>query len=211
MDYLLTFLEGIASFISPCLLPMLPIYISYFVGEDDSNTRKAFINSIGFVIGFTFIFLVLSIFASSIGNLIVNYIKYIKIIFGILIILLGLNYMEILKIKFLNKTNMRKIEYKNLNFWKAIIFGLLFSISWTPCIGTFLSSALLLVAKEQDMLKGIMMMLIYSIGLGIPFVVSAILIEKLKNVFQYIKSHYSIIKKISGIILIIAGIYTIIF
>lgn len=211
MDYLLTFLEGIASFISPCLLPMLPIYISYFVGEDDSNTRKAFINSIGFVIGFTFIFLVLSIFASSIGNLIVNYIKYIKIIFGILIILLGLNYMEILKIKFLNKTNMRKIEHKNLNFWKAIIFGLLFSISWTPCIGTFLSSALLLVAKEQDMLKGIMMMLIYSIGLGIPFVVSAILIEKLKNVFQYIKSHYSIIKKISGIILIIAGIYTIIF
>lgn len=106
---------------------------------------------------------------------------------------------------------MRKIEYKNLNFWKAIIFGLLFSISWTPCIGTFLSSALLLVAKEQDMLKGIIMMLIYSIGLGIPFVVSAILIEKLKNVFQYIKSHYSIIKKISGIILIIAGIYTIIF
>lgn len=211
MDYLLTFLEGIASFISPCLLPMLPIYISYFVGEDDSNTRKAFINSIGFVIGFTFIFLVLSIFASSIGNLIVNYIKYIKIIFGILIILLGLNYMEILKIKFLNKTNMRKIEHKNLNFWKAIIFGLLFSISWTPCIGTFLSSTLLLVAKEQDMLKGIMMMLIYSIGLGIPFIVSAILIEKLKNVFQYIKSHYSIIKKISGIILIIAGIYTIIF
>lgn len=211
MDYLLTFLEGIASFISPCLLPMLPIYISYFVGEDDSNTRKAFINSIGFVIGFTFIFLVLSIFASSIGNLIVNYIKYIKIIFGILIILLGLNYMEILKIKFLNKTNMRKIEHKNLNFWKAIIFGLLFSISWTPCIGTFLSSALLLVAKEQDMLKGIMMMLIYSIGLGIPFIVSAILIEKLKDVFQYIKSHYSIIKKISGIILIIAGIYTIIF
>lgn len=211
MDYLLTFLEGIASFISPCLLPMLPIYISYFVGEDDSNTRKAFINSIGFVIGFTFIFLLLSIFASSIGNLIVNYIKYIKIIFGILIILLGLNYMEILKIKFLNKTNMRKIEHKNLNFWKAIIFGLLFSISWTPCIGTFLSSALLLVAKEQDMLKGIMMMLIYSIGLGIPFIVSAILIEKLKSVFQYIKSHYSIIKKISGIILIIAGIYTIIF
>lgn len=211
MDYLLTFLEGIASFISPCLLPMLPIYISYFVGEDDSNTRKAFINSIGFVIGFTFTFLILSIFASSIGNLIVNYIKYIKIIFGVLIILLGFNYMEILKIKFLNKTNIRKIEHKNLNFWKAIIFGLLFSISWTPCIGTFLSSALLLVAKEQDILKGIVMMLIYSIGLGIPFIVSAILIEKLKNVFQYIKSHYIIIKKISGIILIIAGIYTIIF
>lgn len=211
MDYLLTFLEGIASFISPCLLPMLPIYISYFIGEDNSNTRKALINSIGFVTGFTLVFLLLSIFASSIGNIIVNYIKYIKIVFGIIIILFGLNYMEILKIKFLNKTNMRNIEHKNLNFWKAILFGLLFSISWTPCIGTFLSSALLLVAKEQDILKGIIMMLIYSIGLGIPFIVSAVLIEKLKNVFQYIKSHYDIIKKISGIILIIAGIYTIIF
>lgn len=211
MDYLLTFLEGIASFISPCLLPMLPIYISYFIGEDNSNTRKALINSIGFVTGFTLVFLLLSIFASSIGNIIVNYIKYIKIVFGIIIILFGLNYMEILKIKFLNKTNMRNIEHKNLNFWKAILFGLLFSISWTPCIGTFLSSALLLVAKEQDILKGIIMMLIYSIGLGIPFIVSAVLIEKLKNVFQYIKSHYGIIKKISGIILIIAGIYTIIF
>lgn len=211
MDYLLTFLEGIASFISPCLLPMLPIYISYFIGEDNSNTRKALINSIGFVTGFTLVFLLLSVFASSIGNVIVNYIKYIKIVFGIIIILFGLNYMEILKIKFLNKTNMRNIEHKNLNFWKAILFGLLFSISWTPCIGTFLSSALLLVAKEQDILKGIIMMLIYSIGLGIPFIVSAVLIEKLKNVFQYIKSHYDIIKKISGIILIIAGIYTIIF
>lgn len=211
MDYLLTFLEGIASFISPCLLPMLPIYISYFIGEDDSNTRKALINSIGFVIGFTIVFLLLSIFASSIGGLVVNHIKYIKIIFGIVIILFGLNYMEILKIKFLNKTNMRNMNHKNLNFWKAILFGLLFSISWTPCIGTFLSSALLLIAKEQDILKGIIMMLIYSVGLGIPFIISAILIEKLKNVFQYIKSHYGIIKKISGIILIIAGIYTIIF
>ncbi len=211
MDYILTFLEGIASFISPCLLPMLPIYLSYFIGEDNSNTRKALINSIGFVTGFTIVFLLLSIFASSIGNLVVNYIKYIKIIFGIIIILFGLNYMEILKIKFLNKTSMRNINHKNLNFWKAILFGLLFSISWTPCIGTFLSSALLLVAKEQDILKGIIMMLIYSIGLGIPFIVSAVLIEKLKNVFQYIKSHYDIIKKISGVILIIAGIYTIIF
>lgn len=211
MEYLLTFLEGIASFISPCLLPMLPIYLSYFIGEDNSSTRKALINSIGFVTGFTIIFLILSIFASSIGSVLTNNIKYIKIIFGTLIILLGLNYMEILKIKFLNKTRMKNIHTKNLNFWKTIVFGMLFSISWTPCIGTFLSSALLLVAKQQNMLKGILMMLIYSIGLGIPFVISALLIEKLKTVFGYIQKHYGIIKKVSGIILIIAGIYTIIF
>ena len=99
MDYIFTFLEGIASFISPCLLPMLPIYISYFIGEDDKKTTKAVLNSIGFVLGFTIVFLVLSIFASQLGRFVSRYINYIKIVFGIIIILLGLNYMEIFKIK----------------------------------------------------------------------------------------------------------------
>lgn len=209
MDYVLTFLEGIASFISPCLLPMVPIYISYFIGEDDNNSKKAISNSIGFVLGFTTIFLILSIFASQLGAILSNNIKYIKILFGIIIILLGLNYMGLLKIGFLNKTKINNINTKNFNFFKAILFGMLFSISWTPCIGTFLSSALLLIAKEQNIIKGIIMMLLYSVGLGIPFIISAILIEKLKNVFEFIKKHYDTIKKISGIILIGAGIYMI--
>lgn len=207
MEYLFTFLEGIASFISPCLLPMLPIYISYFAGEDNKKISKAVINSIGFVLGFTIVFIILSIFASSLGNLINKNIKYLKILFGIVIILLGLNYMEILKLNFLNRTKRLKNNTKNLNFVKAVIFGILFSISWTPCIGTFLSSALLLVAKQQDMIKGIILMLIYSIGLGIPFIISAILLEKLKVMFNFIKKNYSKIKIISALILIIMGIY----
>ena len=211
MDYILIFLEGIASFISPCLLPMVPIYISYFIGEDNQNNKKAIMNSIGFVLGFTIVFLIFSIFASSVGFLLSNYIKYIKIFFGILIILFGLNYMEILKIEILNKTRIKKLNFKNFNFFKSIIFGMLFSISWTPCIGTFLSSALLLIAKGQNILKGIILMLIYSVGLGIPFIISAILIEKLKKVFDCIKKHYDIIKNISGAILVISGIYMIIF
>lgn len=211
MKYVFTFIEGIASFISPCLLPMIPIYISYFIGEDNKKTSKTIINSIGFVLGFTTIFLILSIFASSLGGLISGYIKYVKIIFGILIILLGLNYMEILNLKIVNKSNVINTNTKDLNFLKSILFGILFSISWTPCIGTFLSSALLLIAKEQDMIKGIILMLLYSIGLGIPFVVSVILIEKLKNAFKFIKKHYDKIKIISGIILIIMGIYIIFF
>lgn len=211
MDYILTFLEGIASFISPCVLPMLPIYISYFAGADNKKTSKAVINAIGFVLGFTIVFLVLSIFASKIGALISNNIKYIKIIFGIIIILLGLNYMEILKLKFLNRSKGMKANVSNLNFIKAVIFGILFSATWTPCIGTFLSSALLLIAKQQDMIKGIFLMLVYSIGLGIPFIISVVLMEKLKELFDIIKNNYTKIKKISGIILIIMGIYTIFF
>lgn len=211
MEYVFTFIEGIASFISPCLLPMIPIYISYFIGENDNKNNKTILNSIGFVMGFTIIFLVLSIFASKLGTILSANMKYIEILFGFLIIIFGLNYMDCIKISFLNKTNIKKIDTKNLNFFKALVFGILFSISWTPCIGTFLSSALLLIANEQNLLKGILLMLLYSLGLGIPFIISAILIDKLKNAFNYIKKHYDIIKKISGIILIISGIYIIFF
>ena len=211
MDYIFTFLEGFASFISPCLLPMLPIYISYFVGENDKKTSKAVINALGFVLGFSMVFLILSIFASQLGIIISNNIKYIKIIFGIIIILFGLNYMEILQIRFLNKAKEIKNNVKDLTFIKAVIFGILFSISWTPCIGTFLSSALLLVAKQQNMLEGIFLMIVYCIGLGIPFLISVVLIEKLKEMFNFIKRNYNIIKKISGIILIVMGIYIIFF
>lgn len=207
MDYIFTFIEGIASFISPCVLPMLPIYISYFIGEDNKKKSKAVKNSIGFVLGFTIVFIFLSIFASKVGGIISNNIKYFKIIFGIIIILFGLNYIGLINIKFLNKISSKNSKIKDLNFIKSIFFGMLFSISWTPCIGTFLASALLLVAKNQDMIKGIILILLYSIGLGIPFIISAVLLEKLKDVFNFIKKHYDIIKKISGIILIIMGIY----
>lgn len=203
MEYVFTFLEGFASFISPCLLPMLPIYISYFIGEKENNYK----NGIGFVLGFTLVFIMLSIFASTFGMMVSKYLKYIKIVFGIIIILLGLNYMELLNLKFLNYSQGIKMNLNNLNFMKAMLFGVLFSISWTPCIGTFLSSALLIVAKGQNIVKGIVLMLLYSIGLGIPFIVSLFLMEKLKNIFDFIKKNYGIIKKVSGIVLILMGIY----
>lgn len=209
MEYLLIFLEGIASFISPCLLPMIPIYIAYFAGEKEGKTKKAVLNAIGFVLGFTIIFLILSIFASSLGGVISRNIQGFKVILGTLIIIFGLNYMEVIKLKFLNKTNNIKMSIKNLNFLKSIFFGAIFSISWTPCIGTFLSSALLLIANEQDVLKGVSLILVYSIGLGIPFIISAVLIDKLKKIFDFIKKNYNIIRKISGIVLIIMGVYII--
>ena len=211
MEYLLILLEGIASFISPCVLPMIPIYIAYFTGEKEKNLRKAVINSIGFVLGFTLIFLLLSVFASTLGNMVSKNMQYFKIGFGILIIIFGFNYMEVFKIKFLNKTQNIKMNIEKLSFFKAMLFGIVFTISWTPCVGAFLSSALLLIAKNQDIIKGITLIIIYSIGLGIPFIISTILIEKLKTLFTFIKKNYGIIKNISGLLLIIMGIYTIFF
>lgn len=211
MDFVFTFLEGIASFISPCLLPMLPIYISYFVGDDINNKKKKYLNAIAFVLGFTTLFLLLSIFASTFGSLVSKYMRYIKIAFGVIIILLGINYIGLLNLKFLNKSNAVKADTKNLTFFKSLMFGILFSISWTPCIGTFLSSALLLIAKHQDVVKGIFLMLTYSLGLGIPFLLSVFFMELLKDTFNFIKKNYDVIKKISGIILIVMGLYIIFF
>ncbi len=119
--------------------------------------------------------------------------------------------MDIIKLKFLNQTKAFKADTKNLNFIKAFLFGVIFSVSWTPCVGSFLSSALLLIAKEQNLLKGIFLMLTYCLGLGIPFVLSVFLMEKLKSAFDFIKNNYRIVKKISGVILVFMGIYMIFF
>lgn len=209
MEFLFTFLEGIASFISPCVLPMLPIYISYFAGKEDSKTSRALLNSIGFVIGNTIIFILFAIIASYAGALALRIQKYIKILFGVVIIILGLNYMRIFKIKFLNKEIRINKKIDDFTFFKTILFGMMFSISWTPCIGSFLGSALLLIANKQNILQGILLMLVYSIGFGIPFIISAVLIEKLKNFYNLIKKNYKTIKIISGIILIVMGVYVI--
>lgn len=211
MDFIFIFLEGIASFISPCLLPMLPIYISYFIGKEEKSTYKTILNSIGFVLGFSLVFIVLSLFASIIGNIISTNLKYIQIVFGSIVILLGLNYMEIIKINFINNIKKFKTDTTNLNFIKSLLFGIGFSVSWTPCIGIFLSSALLLIAKQQDVFKGVLLMIVYSIGLGIPFIISVVLIEKLKTIFDLIKKNYKKVKIFSGIILIFMGLYLIFF
>lgn len=210
MEFVFTLLEGIASFISPCILPMIPIYISYFSGKD-SEKNKALTNSIAFVLGFSFIFILLAILTNRIGLFLTEYLKYIKIAFGIIIIILGLNYMDILKFKIFEKFKKFQPDVNNLNFIKSFIFGILFSVSVTPCIGTFLSSALLLIASEDSLLKGLILIILYCIGLGIPFILSSLLIDKLKKLFDVIKRNFKKVKIISGIVLIFMGIYLIFF
>lgn len=205
MDFFIIFIEGFASFISPCVLPMLPIYVSYFSGQD-KDLKRTIINALGFVLGFTIIFVLLGVFASTLGKLITANSRYINIIFGIIIILFGMHYMGILNIKILNRSNGIKKNKEKLRFFSAIIFGMLFSVCWTPCVGVFLSSALMMSATSENILKGGLMLLIYSIGLGIPFILTSIFLERLKDAFDFIKKHYNIINKIAGIILIFSGI-----
>ncbi len=207
MDYFIAFLEGIITFVSPCLLPMLPIYISYFMGdEEQANKRHVLKNAFGFILGFTFVFLVLGAFAGSIGHLLVDYNRQVQILSGIIIILFGLNFTGFIKIPLLNKSRTSNINTANLNFGTSFLFGSVFSISWTPCVGAFLGSALMMASTKGSFTEGMLMLLLYSIGLGIPFFLSALLLDRLKKTFDFIKKHYRLIHLLSGAILIIVGL-----
>lgn len=210
MNYLILFLEGIMTFISPCIIPMIPIYISYFIGDNKvKDKNKAIINSIGFVIGFSIIFTMLGALASTFGSFIQRYINIFNIVAGLLLILFGLNYIGLFKIKLIERSFKIKsnINLHNLNLLASILFGMIFAIGWTPCVGTFLGSALIIATNSNDVLKGIFMLLSYSLGLGIPFILSAILIENLREAFKFIKKNYKVINLISGLFLIIVGIF----
>ena len=203
MQFLITFLEGIISFISPCMLPMLPIYVSYFAGGTDKK-ENIFKRAICFVLGFTVVFSVLGLFAGTLGSFLTKYQTAVNIVTGAIVILFGLSYLEIFSLPFFK--GMGSIKRINSAF-RAFLFGMIYSVSLTPCVGAFLGSALMLASNSGTALQGLILLLIYSLGLGIPFVASAVLLNKLSSVFDFIKKHYGIINKDCGIFLIIVGVF----
>ncbi len=206
MEYIMLFMEGLITFISPCLLPMLPLYFSYLAGQKEDSKEKLIKNAIGFIIGFTIIFVLLGAFASSLGMFVKQYNRIINIVFGIIVILFGLNFMDVLNMPIINRTKKLNINIKITGFLSSILFGIIFAVGWTPCIGTFLGSALMFATVQAHMFKGISMLLCYSLGLGIPFLISAFLIDKLRSTIDFIKKHYEIINKVAGVFLIAIGI-----
>lgn len=208
MDYFISFLEGIITFISPCLLPMLPVYISYFAGG--ANGRKKFEtvkNAIGFVIGFTVIFVAMGAFAGSIGMFVKQYSLIVNIVCGFGIIAFGLMLLGIININIFKgiKGDSKKLKP---GFFSSFMFGAIFSVGWTPCVGAFLGSALLMASSEGSVYKGMFMLFCYSLGLGVPFVISAVLVDRLENAFDIVKRNYEKINKFCGWFLIIIGILT---
>lgn len=206
MQYLISFLEGIITFISPCLLPMLPIYISYFAGGGERDTKKTLKGAFGFVLGFTTVFVAMGALAGTIGSFLKQYQTAVNIISGIIVIFFGLNFLGVLKFN-LFKGSRHSVNTDNMGFFSAFVFGIIFSVGWTPCVGAFLGSALMLASQQGHVMEGMLMLLAYSLGLGIPFIFSAVLIDKLKSTFNWIKQHYEIINKISGGLLILIGIF----
>jgi cytochrome c-type biogenesis protein len=185
---------------------MLPIYVSYFAGgvSDEKNNKRVIKNALGFILGFTAVFVLLGALAGFFGGLLRQYSVVVNIVTGLIVIFFGLNFLGVFRLNIFKGSHMEKKE--SLGFFSSILFGIVFSIGWTPCVGAFLGSALMLAASNGSAVEGILMLLAYSVGLGIPFFISAVLIDKVKGTFNFIKKHYGIINIVSGSLLIVVGI-----
>ena len=205
MQYVIAFLEGVITFISPCLLPMLPIYLSYFAGGGERSVGKTVKGALGFVAGFTVTFVALGAMAGTLGGFLREYQTAVKLISGLVVIVFGLNILGVLRLN-LFKGSRRSVNTDNMGFFSAMVFGMVFSVGWTPCVGAFLGSALMLASQRAHMAEGMLMLLAYSMGLGIPFLLSAVLIDYLKTAFNWIKKNYKVINTVCGVLLLAVGV-----
>ena len=204
MQYLISFLEGVITFISPCLLPMLPVYVSYFAGGGERNIRRTLSGAAGFVLGFTLVFVAMGALAGTLGSFLNKYQTIVNIVSGLVVIFFGLNFMGLLKVN-LFRGGMGRVQMSG-GFSASVVFGVIFSLGWTPCVGAFLGSALALASQQGHVVEGMLMLLAYSLGLGVPFLLSAVLIDKLKSAFNWIKSHYDVINLVCGAMLVFVGV-----
>lgn len=206
MQYVISFLEGIITFISPCLLPMIPIYISYFAGGGERTAKKTLTGALGFVLGFTAVFMAMGALVGTVGSFLHTHQTAVNIVSGLVVIFFGLNFLGVFKLN-LFKGSKHRVNTRDMGFFSALLFGVIFSLGWTPCVGAFLGSALMLASQQGHVLEGTLMLLTYSLGLGIPFVLSAVLIDYLKSAFNWIKKNYRIINIVSGSLLIVIGVF----
>jgi len=211
---IVVFLEGMASFLSPCILPLMPVYLSYLTGGtldeiesgDAKLRKKTIINSIGFLLGLTMVFIALGATATTLGRFLYFNSNIIRKVGGIIIIAFGLFHMGVLKINLLSKEKRLNLNIKSPRFINAVVLGMAFSFGWTPCIGPILGSVLMMAASMETYLSGVLLLTVYSLGFSLPFLLTAVffswILKKFDNLDKYLKT----IKIISGVLLVIMGI-----
>jgi len=219
VSYIAAFLAGLLSFLSPCILPLVPGYISFISGlslEDLNNKEngkgksfyRTLTGAIFFILGFSLVFTLLGASATFIGRLLQIYADWFKRIGGIMIIIFGLHMVGIISIPFLNyQKKFQTNQQSSFHFvLTPFIIGLAFAFGWTPCIGPILAAILVYASTQETVLKGIVLLLLYSAGLGIPFLLTALAINQFYQLSQQIKKYFSIIEIVGGVLLIIIGI-----
>tara|TARA_Y100001958_G_C21163513_1_gene496842 strand:- start:50 stop:757 length:708 start_codon:yes stop_codon:yes gene_type:complete len=208
-ELIVAFGAGLISFLSPCVLPLIPGYISYISGNSLSELiEKKKVNLtpiILFTVGFSIVFIIFGAASTFLGQVLLQNSYELRIVAGLLIVLFSLHILGIINIKFLNYE--KRIQTNtNTNFYSPILIGMAFAFGWTPCIGPILGSILVLAATEESINKGILLLIVYSLGLALPFILSGYLIQKFLIFSKNFKKNINLVSKIGGFILLITGV-----
>ncbi|MGB9769762.1 MULTISPECIES: cytochrome c biogenesis CcdA family protein [Caldisericum] len=212
-EILQAIIAGFVSFVSPCVLPLIPAYISYITGETlielkggTTNTKKLLFNSIAFVLGFSFVFILLGATATFVGKFLSRNKRLFEIIAGIIVIIFGLHTSQIVRFNFLSYEKKMNIKASTPSLLKAFLMGFAFSFGWTPCVGPILGTILIMAGTHSQVIQGIILLTFYSLGLGIPFVLTALAINKFFEAFKSIKKYFGQIEMFAGLLIIGIGL-----
>jgi cytochrome c-type biogenesis protein len=205
---------GLLSFISPCVLPIVPGYLSFISGvsmdelqkKKSNATYKVFLNSLFFVSGFSVVFIALGAGATWVSGFLLDYMHIISKVAGVGIIILGLHYIGLFKISFLNYEKRFNMSDKKIGMFGAFVIGFAFAFGWTPCIGPILATILAIAAAEDTIWQGVILLAFYSAGLAIPFLLTALAFNAFLSVSNKIKKHFKVVETVGGVFLIIVGI-----
>lgn len=202
MQYFFTFAEGVFAFVSPCILPMLPIFLAYISADEKQSIGKRFINTLFFVLGFTTAFTLMGATAFSLGRFMTVYKDFLVKLAGVILVFFGFVYLDFIQLNFGGSVLKKGKSGLLGNF----LFGISYSFGWTPCLGAFLGSAIAMASVQETVVQGMLLLACFGLGLGVPFIVFAICYEKLKGVVTLLKKHSQTIKYIGGSMLIAVGV-----
>ncbi len=216
VTYPAALLAGFISFVSPCVLPVIPGYLSFISGvsmeemQSRENrgevTRKVAINSLFFVMGFSLVFILLGWTASSVGRFLLSYLHIFNKIAGVVLVIFGLHVMGILRIRFLNYEKRFQARTKPIGVWGAFLIGLAFAFGWTPGIGPILAGVLTMAAQSESQWQGVGLLTVYSAGLGIPFFLTALAFNRFIGFFGWMRKHFRAVEIVSGVFLVAVGV-----
>jgi cytochrome c-type biogenesis protein len=210
------FLAGLVSFLSPCVLPLVPPYLAYLGGTtldqmntgspmDDTAKRRVIWAALFFVLGFTTVFVALGAGASALGQVVLTYRDVLAKIAGVVIILFGLHFLGLLKIPLLYVEKRYHADMHGVSYAGAYLIGLAFAFGWTPCVGPVLATVLAVAAQESSLKTGVLLLLTYSLGLGVPFLLAAIAIRPFLGFMQKFRRHLGTVEKVMGVLMVVTG------
>jgi cytochrome c-type biogenesis protein len=207
---------GVISFLSPCVLPLVPAYISYITGlsvdelrfgvKETEVSRRLLLNSLALIIGFSAVFIAMGATATFIGRLLTANLALVSKIAGAVLVVFGLHLMGVFRVRFLNYEKRLRVQAKPVTLIGSFLVGVAFAAGWSPCIGPILGAILAIAASKASVVQGVILLSFYSLGLAIPFFLTAVATNALLKVFKQVKQHFRTVEIISGVFLISVGV-----